>query len=333
MPFGQRDVQRLFRDGVPFLGPGRNRGEQFLPALVPFLEKGWTAAVVPVALPTEVVASLGVFSFRPGSPLSEETIEAATALAAQAALAIDNARLYQQQKQFADTMQRSLLPRSRPVVEGLEVGEVYEPSARVDVGGDVYDFLALDDGRLAVVLGDVTGHGVDATADMAMAKFVFRSLAREHPEPSDFLAAANDVICSEIAPGKFISMSYVVVDGVAGTVAAASAGHPAPRIVLPDGVDARSRRTASCSGSTAGQEYAEFHAELPPAPRSSSTPTASSRRAATASCTATTVSTHCSRRGTSCRRARSRPRSRKTRASSQEATSPTTSRSSSIRRT
>src|SRR5213078_4233494 len=75
------------------------------------------------------------------------------------------------------------------------------------------DFLALEDGRLAVVLGDVTGHGVDATADMAMAKFVFRSLAREHPEPSDFLASANDVICSEIGPGKFISMSYVVVDG------------------------------------------------------------------------------------------------------------------------
>ena len=77
-------------------------------------------------------------------------------------------------------MQRSLLPRSHPAVQGLEVGEVYESSARVDVGGDVYDFLELGDGRLAVVLGDVTGHGIEATADMAMAKFVFRSLAREH---------------------------------------------------------------------------------------------------------------------------------------------------------
>ena len=104
------------------------------------------------------------------------------------------------------------------------MGELYEPSSRVDVGGDVYDFLALEDGRLAVVLGDVTGHGVDATADMAMAKFVFRSLAREHPEPADFLAAANEVICSEIAGGKFISMSYVVVDGRSGRVSGASAG-------------------------------------------------------------------------------------------------------------
>jgi serine phosphatase RsbU (regulator of sigma subunit) len=262
VPFGQRNVQRLFRDRRAFR-LGRGRGEQFLPALVPFLEKGWTAAVVPVALPTEVVASLGVFSFRPGSPVSQETVDAATALAAQAALAIDNARLYQQQKQFADTMQRSLLPRSRPVIAGLEVGEVYEPSARVDVGGDVYDFLVLEDGRLAVVLGDVTGHGVDATADMAMAKFVFRSLAREHPEPADFLASANDVICSEIGPGKFISMSYVVVDGATGKVAGASAGHPAPRIVLPDSSARPLEAHGLVLGIDGGQEYAESHAELP----------------------------------------------------------------------
>ena len=265
VPFGQRNVQRLFRDRRGFrLEPDRGSGEQFLPALVPFLEKGWTGAVAPVALPTEVVASLGIHSFRPGNPLTDETIEAATAIAAQAALAIDNARLYQQQKQFADTMQRSLLPRSRPEVTGLEVGELYEPSARVDVGGDVYDFLALEDGRLAVVLGDVTGHGVDATADMAMAKFVFRSLAREHPEPADFLAAANEVICSEIASGKFISMSYVVVDGASGKVAGASAGHPAPRIVLADGSTRALEAHGLVLGIDGGQEYAESYAELPP---------------------------------------------------------------------
>ena len=262
--FGQRNVQQLFRERQGFrLVPTRARAEQYLPALLPFLEKGWTGAIVPVALPTEVVASLGVYSFRPGNPLTDETIEGATAIATQAALAIDNARLYQQQKQFADTMQRSLLPRSRPEVTGLEVGELYEPSARVDVGGDVYDFLELEDGRLAIVLGDVTGHGVDATADMAMAKFVFRSLAREHPEPADFLAAANEVICSEIASGKFISMSYVVVDGVSGKVAGASAGHPSPRIVLPDGSTRVLEAHGLVLGIDGGQEYAESYAELP----------------------------------------------------------------------
>src|SRR5581483_1524528 len=143
-PFGSASVQRLFRAAAPYR---LARGHELLE---PFLAKGWTGAVVPVAT-------------------TAETVAAALALAGQAALAVDNARLYAQQKAFADTMQRSLLPRAAPAVPGLEVGEVYESSARVDVGGDVYDFLELDGGRLAVVLGDVTGHGVEATADMAMA--------------------------------------------------------------------------------------------------------------------------------------------------------------------
>ncbi|MGI8420837.1 MAG: PP2C family protein-serine/threonine phosphatase, partial [Gaiellaceae bacterium] len=155
----------------------------------------------------------------------------------------DNARLYQQQKEFSDTMQRSLLPRSHPELDGLELGEVYESSAHVEVGGDVYDFLMLADGRLAVVLGDVTGHGIEAAADMAMAKFVFRTLAREHPEPGDFLAQANEVVVGEIQPGKFITMVYVTIDPSTGELACAGGGHPPPRLVEPDGrvrsVDAR----------------------------------------------------------------------------------------------
>ena len=256
-PFGAAAPQRLFRHAVPYrVGPDHD-------LLAPFLEKGWTGAVVPVGTPAEVIASLSIFSFRPGSPISAETIDSALAIAGQAALAIDNARLYQQQKEFADTMQRSLLPRAQPDVVGLEVGEVYESSAHVDVGGDVYDFLTLDDGRLAVVLGDVTGHGVEATADMAMAKFVFRSLAREHPEPGDFLASANDVVVGEIAPGKFITMAYLAVDGINGTVSCASAGHPPPRLVLPDGSVRGLEASGLVLGIDADQTYEAVHADLP----------------------------------------------------------------------
>ena len=146
---------------------------------------------MPIATPAEVLASLTILSVQPGSPVTAGDDGQATAIAGQAALAIDNARLYQQQKQFSDTMQRSLLPRSVPELQGLELGDAYESSARVEVGGDVYDFMELGDGRLAVALGDVTGHGIEAAADMAMAKFVFRSLAREHPEPGDFLAVGE----------------------------------------------------------------------------------------------------------------------------------------------
>ena len=99
---------------------------------------------------------------RPGATHREDAVETALFVAGQAALAIDNARLYQHQKDFADTMQRSLLPRGLPEIDGLDVGAVYESSARVDVGGDVYDFLTLPDGKLAVVLGDASGHGVAA---------------------------------------------------------------------------------------------------------------------------------------------------------------------------
>ena len=256
-PFGAAEVQRLFRDAEPYRIV---RGHELLE---PFLARGWTAAVVPVGSP-EVMAALTILSFRPGRPLAVDTIDAAATIAAQAALALDNARLYQQQKEFADTMQRSLLPRGHPSIAGLDVGEVYESSARVEVGGDVYDFLELPDGRLAVVLGDVTGHGVEATADMAMAKFVFRSLAREHPEPGDFLARANDVVVDEIAPGKFITMTYVTVDGMGGAVACANAGHPAPRVVLPDGTVRALGGAGLILGIDAGQEYDDVHDVLPP---------------------------------------------------------------------
>jgi serine phosphatase RsbU (regulator of sigma subunit) len=232
--------------------------------LAPFLRKGSSAALIPIATSSELLATVTLISLHPGRPVPGEIAATALSIAGQAALAIDNARLYGHQKAFADTMQRSLLPRSAPELEGLELGDVYESAARVEVGGDVYDYLTLDDGRLAVVLGDVTGHGVDATADMAMAKFVFRSLAREHQRPGAFLAAANEVVASEIAPGRFITMVELVLDPVAGEVACASGGHPPPRLVLPDGSVEGILATGLALGIDAPQEYETVTAPLPP---------------------------------------------------------------------
>jgi serine phosphatase RsbU (regulator of sigma subunit) len=256
-PFGARSIQRLFRLAEPF----QLSAAEF-PELAPFLERGWTGAAVPIATPAEVLASLTIVSMRPGAPVTQETLDEAVGIAGQAALAIDNARLYQQQKQFADTMQRSLLPQSVPELQGLELGAAYESSARVEVGGDVYDFMELPDGRLAVALGDVTGHGIEAAADMAMAKFVFRSLAREHAEPSDFLQSANDVVVGEIAPGKFITMVYVVIDPSSGDVRVAGAGHPAPRIVGADGSVTALDAHGLVLGVELGQTYEDVHGTL-----------------------------------------------------------------------
>jgi serine phosphatase RsbU (regulator of sigma subunit) len=235
-PASAQLVRELLRSGEPLVLDGRSAaklaGHELL---VPFLERGATSVVVRIATPAEALATLTLVSLDPDRPLRGEVVDAALAIAGQAALAIDNARLYQQQKGFADTMQRTLLPRSEPELPGLDVGAVYESSARVDVGGDLFDFLALPDGRLAIAVGDVTGHGIEAAADMAMAKFVFRSLTREHPEPGEFLSFANEVVAGEIGVGKFITLVYVLVDAGAGAVSCANAGHPSPRLIRPEG--------------------------------------------------------------------------------------------------
>jgi serine phosphatase RsbU (regulator of sigma subunit) len=232
--------------------------------LIPFLDQGSTAAVIPLATHERILGTLTLLSVRVEEPIAAGTLDAAVSIAGPTALALDNARLQQQRKEFTDTMQTKLLPRTQPKVLGMEVGAVYAPSTRVEVGGDVYDFLELADRRLAVVLGDVTGHGVDAAADMAMAKFVFRSLAREHPEPHDFLAVANEVVLEEIGAGKFITLLYLIVDPGTGELACASAGHPPPRVLRPGTVPETLQVTGLALGIESGQHYETVRLQLGP---------------------------------------------------------------------
>lgn len=258
-------ARRLLRSKrAVILRPGTASPEDAHRLLEPFLRQGATAAVLPLATPGEVLGTLTLVSFDPTRPLEEEDVETALSVASQAALAIDNARLYQQQKDFAETMQRSLLPREAPRVRGLDVGHVYQSSARVDVGGDLYDFLVLEGGRLGVALGDVLGKGISAAADMAMTKFSFRVLARGGADPSRLLASVNDVVCDEIESGKFVTFLYALVDPEAGEVACASAGHPPPRVVRPQGRVTSLGTSGLALGIEAGQEYATESVRLEP---------------------------------------------------------------------
>jgi serine phosphatase RsbU (regulator of sigma subunit) len=232
--------------------------------LAPFLRRGSSAVVVPIVASGEVIASLTLVVLDPARTVEAETVETVRSLAAQAALAIDNARLYQQQAGFADAMQRSLLPSAPPVLPGIEVGSVYESSARLDVGGDIFDFTTLPDGRLAVVVGDVTGKGIDAAADMAMSKFVFRSLTREHPDPADFLRSANEVVVGEVHEGKFVTMLYVTLDLSTGELVCGSAGHPNPRVIRTDGTVVELSPHGLALGIEPDQQYEEAREILPP---------------------------------------------------------------------
>jgi serine phosphatase RsbU (regulator of sigma subunit) len=265
-PLEKLPGRRLLRQGRPFVldaERARNVGGAH-ELLVPFLAKGGTAVVLPILSSGELLGTLKLLSLDARRPLTDEAVEIGLAVTAQAALAIDNARLYQHQKYFTEAMQRSLLPQTLPDLPGFRLGAIYAASSQVELGGDVYDYVLLPDGRLAVVLGDVTGHGVDAAADMAMAKFVFRSLAREHAEPAEFLTAANEVVCGEIGAAKFITMLYVTVDAARGEVACASAGHPAPRLVHPDGTVRPLAAGGLALGIEPAQTYDEFRAEIPP---------------------------------------------------------------------
>jgi serine phosphatase RsbU (regulator of sigma subunit) len=266
LPVSEPPVDRLLRHPEPLLLSAEIARELDSSHnwFAPFIEKGSSVAVIPIATPAEVVGSLTILSLDPSRPITAATLETARSIAGQAALAIENARLYQQQKGFADTMQRSLLPRSIPVVPGLEIGDLYESSARVDVGGDVYDYLVLPDGRLAVVVGDVTGHGIEATADMAMAKFVFRALTREHPDPGELLASANEVLLGEVAMGKFVTMVCVMIDAALGRVTCANAGHPQPRLVHADGSVEALSASGLALGIESGQSYPTVEAQLEP---------------------------------------------------------------------
>jgi serine phosphatase RsbU (regulator of sigma subunit) len=265
-PLEKLPGRRLFQQGKPFvLDPQLARGVGGAhELLVPFLEKGATAVVLPIATAGELLGTMKLLSLDASRPITDEAVEIGLSVAAQAALAIENARLYEHQKYFTESMQRSLLPSTLPDVPGFRLGAIYASSAHVELGGDVYDYMLLPGGRLAVVLGDVMGHGVEAAADMAMAKFVFRSLAREHSAPHDFLAAANEVVCDEIAPGKFITLLYLTVDPEGGEVACASAGHPAPRVVLPDGTVKSLGAGGLALGIEPDQAYEELQEAIEP---------------------------------------------------------------------
>ena len=113
-------------------------------------------------------------------------------------------------------------------MQGLELGEAYRVAATVEVGGDVYDFMELATAGLRSRLGDVTGQGIEAAADMAMAKFVFRSLARGMTEPGDFLQSANEVVVAR-SPRQFITLVTF-----SSTAATAKWPRPARDIHRPD---------------------------------------------------------------------------------------------------
>jgi anti-sigma regulatory factor (Ser/Thr protein kinase) len=140
----------------------------------------------------------------------------------------------QQELQVAALIQQTLLPKELPAIPGWHVDAFYRPARAV--GGDFYDFIALDDGRLGVVIGDVTDKGVPAALVMATCRSMLRAAAQRHTSPAAVLADVNDALVPEIPPAMFVTCLYAIIDTEAGDLVFANAGHNLPYVRKADGV-------------------------------------------------------------------------------------------------
>ncbi|WP_336204348.1 SpoIIE family protein phosphatase [Nonomuraea sp. LPB2021202275-12-8] len=156
-----------------------------------------------------------------------------TSLAGLAAQALERAHLYDVKHQFAQTLQSSLLPRELPEIPGLEVAACYLPATHgMDIGGDFFDLIQLDDSVAAAVIGDVQGHDITAAALMGQVRTAIQAYARAGSSPGEVLHHANRLII-DLAPNRFTSCLYISLDLRRHTMCVASAGHPPPLLRSP----------------------------------------------------------------------------------------------------
>jgi serine phosphatase RsbU (regulator of sigma subunit) len=196
---------------------------------------------------------IGIASFwrsRQAGPYQDDDQAAATELALKAAIAIDNGRRYTRERSTALTLQRSLLPRHLNVLPAVEVASRYLPAdSRAGIGGDWFDVIPLSGTRVALVIGDVAGHGIHASATMGRLRTAVRTLADVDLPPGELLSRLDDLVINltsdeqaDITPGGQLSAGemgatclYAVYDPISRHCTLATAGHPLPVLVTGGG--------------------------------------------------------------------------------------------------
>jgi steroid delta-isomerase-like uncharacterized protein len=132
----------------------------------------------------------------------------------------------EQELRVARQIQRSLLPEATPELYGWRLTAYYKPAR--EVGGDFYDFLELENGRLGLVVGDATGKGIPAALVMATTRGMLRAVAQSLDSPGEVLARVNDALCPDIPSEMFVTCFYAILDPKSGTLRYANAGHDLP---------------------------------------------------------------------------------------------------------
>src|SRR5205085_2239230 len=168
-----------------------------------------------------------------------EQLRLLQALCSHVAVAVQNARLFQRERQERERMsreahearviQQALLPKSSPFVPGFAISGFSVPAGAV--GGDWYDFIPLADGRWGIVLADVSGKGTAAALLMSATRGMLRSLAEACCTPQEVLTRLNRLMVADLPAGRFVTMIYGVIDPVRNTFTFANAGHLPPLLI------------------------------------------------------------------------------------------------------
>ncbi|OQR60433.1 PAS sensor protein [Streptomyces maremycinicus] len=181
--------------------------------------------------------------FHRPDPFTPDDVLLAEEITARAAVCIDNARRFSRERETALALQRSLLPRTLPRTAAVDASSRYLPAARAGVGGDWFDVIPLSGMRVAMVVGDVVGHGVQASATMGRLRTAVRTLADIDLAPDELLTHLDDLVVrlseeagGEGSPGEVgASCLYAVYDPVSRRCTMARAGHPPPVVLRPNG--------------------------------------------------------------------------------------------------
>ncbi|MEU6660058.1 SpoIIE family protein phosphatase [Streptomyces sp. NPDC046821] len=178
-------------------------------------------------------------------PFDADDLALAEEFVARAAICVDNARRYTRERDAALVLQRSLLPSHLPEQDAVDVTACYRPADELTgLGGDWFDVIPLSGARVALVVGDVPGHGIDGAAAMGRLRTAVQTLADLDLPPEEVLAHLDDLVSrgpreeggrSPADQAVGASCLYVVYDPVCGRCAVGSAAHPAPALVAPDG--------------------------------------------------------------------------------------------------
>ncbi|HVT64626.1 MAG TPA: SpoIIE family protein phosphatase [Mycobacteriales bacterium] len=221
------------RTGEPVWLESRAERDQRYPLLRGFESSTVSMCAVPLRAGGRVLGALR-FSFSTRRLFDDDEREFVLALATQTGQTLLRTEMYAAERQAALNLQRALLPERTVAVEGWSVAAHYSPAGQEEAGGDFYDVVALGDGRIAAVVGDVMGRGVEAAASMAQTRTMIRAYAVDDPDPVSVLSRVDRYF--QVLEGvQLVTALYLLIDVESGEVSMATAGHLPPIVIGADG--------------------------------------------------------------------------------------------------